>query len=165
MRLVFTQAFYNSQKFDNSFLVIEDKVCAQLQAEVLQRTIPKRGARRGCRQTIGLALQLEIAIEEGAQSPSTPKQTSLSSKAARSSLEESKASRIKGPLKQKTVNVYNTTIIELYYYQVSIGLNKALTFQGATYKALIKGLLYIQEERSYNTFKDYRARGIDSSYN
>jgi hypothetical protein len=67
-------------------------------------------------------------------------------------------------LKWKTVNVYNAAIAELYHYQVSIGLNKAPNFRGATHRSLMKGLLRTQEQRSCDAFEDCGAGGIDSGY-
>jgi hypothetical protein len=69
-----------------------------------------------------------------------------------------------GPLKWQTVNVYNAAIAELYHYQVSMGLNKAPTFRGATHKPLMKGLSRTQDQRSRDTFQDRGAGGIDSGY-
>jgi hypothetical protein len=60
--------------------------------------------------------------------------------------------------------VYNAAITELYHYQVSTGLNKALTFRGAAHKALMQGLMRGQEQRSRNTFEDRRARGVNAGY-
>jgi hypothetical protein len=89
-----------------------------------------------------------MPVEEGIQSPSALGQ------AGPSSSEESEAAGGEGPLKWKTVNVYNAAIAALYHYQVSMGLNKAL----------MKGLLRTQDVRSRDTFKDRGAGGIDSSY-
>jgi hypothetical protein len=67
-------------------------------------------------------------------------------------------------LKWKTVNVYNAAIAELYHYQVSMGLNKAPNFRGATHRSLMKGLLRTQGQRSRDAFEDRGAGGIDSGY-
>jgi hypothetical protein len=57
-----------------------------------------------------------MTVEEDAQSLSALKRAKLSSDASGWSLKEFNAGRGVGPLKWKTVNVYNTTIAELYYY-------------------------------------------------
>ena len=60
--------------------------------------------------------------------------------------------------------MYNAAIAKLYHHQVSIGLNKALTFRGAAHKALMQGLVRGQEQRSRDTFEDRGAGGVDSGY-
>ena len=45
-----------------------------------------------------------------------------------------------------------------------MGLNTAPTFQGATHKALMKGLLRTQDQRSRDAFEDSGTGGIDSGY-
>lgn len=120
---------------------------------MLQRKTRKRGARGGRRRTIGL----------------TPGPSSGGAAAAAgSSAEESELEPLPGeedgPLKWKTVNVYNAAIAELYHYQVSMGLNKAPTFRGSTHRSLMKGLSRLQDQRARNTFEDRGAGGIDSGY-
>jgi hypothetical protein len=73
---------------------------------------------------IRLAPQPEMAIEEGTQLSSAPGRAGPSSDASGSGSEESEAGGSAGPLKLKTVNVYNAAITELYHYHVPMGLNK-----------------------------------------
>jgi hypothetical protein len=86
---------------------------------VLQRKTRKRGARGGRRWTIKLTL--------GPSNGGVTATATASSSAEESELEPLPGEE-EGSLKWKTVNVYNAAIAELYYYQVSIGLNKAPTF-------------------------------------
>jgi hypothetical protein len=115
----------------------------------LQRKTPKKGARGGRRWTIGLPRASSVAADVSG---------------AEESELEPLPGKEEGPLKWKTVNVYNAAIAELYHYQVSIGLNNAPTFRGLTHKALMKGLSRQQDQRARNTFEDRGARGIDSGY-
>jgi hypothetical protein len=87
---------------------------------------------------------VELAVENGIQSPGASGPLGASSDVSASSSEEeleAEAGAKEEPLKWTTVNGYNAAIAELYNYQVSMGLNTAPTFRGATLKALMKGLL------------------------
>jgi hypothetical protein len=89
-------------------LVTESKVVAWLQDEVLQRTTHSNRIRGSRRRPIEEPTQLELAIEG-------------------SDLEVELTNRLT-PLKFETIKVYSAAIAELYYTQVSIGLNTAPSF-------------------------------------
>jgi hypothetical protein len=89
-------------------LVIESKVVAWLQDEVLQRTTHSNQIRGSRRRPIEEPTQLELAIEG-------------------LDLEVELTNRLT-PLKFETIKVYSAAIAELYYTQVSIGLNTAPSF-------------------------------------
>jgi hypothetical protein len=58
-------------KFDDGILVSEGKVVSWLQDEVLQRSLPPKGPRRGRRRPVGRPPQLEVAMG-GPQQPTGP---------------------------------------------------------------------------------------------
>ena len=109
-----------------------------------------------------------MAAEQGARAVGGSSISNAAAPSAQESEQESEPEPLpgneEGPLKWKTVNVYNAAIAELYHYQVSMGLNKAPTFRGSTHKSLMKGLLRLQDQRSRDAFEDRGAGGIDSGY-
>jgi hypothetical protein len=145
-------AFCNSHGFDDGYLVTEDKVCAWLQEDVLQRTTGRKRGRRSRKPKLS-------AANAGS---TTPRQ--LPPEPESSSDEESESEGDEGPLKWKTINVYAAAIAELYHFQVSMGLNRHPTFRGATFKSLMKGLIRVQEQRSRDNFEDRGAGGINTGY-
>jgi hypothetical protein len=60
--------------------------------------------------------------------------------------------------------VYTAAIAELYYTQVSMGSNRALSFQGAAFKGLMRDLQHTQEKRARETFEDRGASRIAAGY-
>jgi len=120
-------------------------VVAWLQDDVLQRSIPARGPRKGPKRRVGRPLLSELAAA-GARARAGCLDA-VDAGSSSSDLEDSEGSNSPKSLTAKTVKVYIAAIAEIYYIQVSLGLNKHPNFRSAALKAFIKGLMQKQAQK------------------
>jgi len=136
--------------------------------------MPPKGPRKGPKRRVKRPSLSELAIE-GPRS----KQTSAgvgasagcldavdiaSSSSDSKNLEEGSSSSSLQFLTVKTVRVYIATIAEIYHTQVSLGLNTHPNFRSTALKSLIKDLARTQAQKRRDTFKDRKAKGVNTSY-
>jgi hypothetical protein len=152
-------------KFDDGILVSEGKVVGWLQDEVLQRTVPPKGLRKGRRRPAGRPTQLGAAVE-GSQLPTGPRKAGPSPDSGEDSSEEEEEEGETAPkaLKVQTVRVYLAALAELYSAQVSMGLNKHPNFRGAALNRLMTGLSHTQARKRQETFEDRGTGSINEGY-
>lgn len=114
-------------------MVREDKVCAWLQDEVLQRVVqPKRA--RGYRTKLSKAHTASVGAVDG-----DPGSVDAAQSSSESLGEEGEESTSKS-LTYTTVKGYTNAIAELHRWQVSDGTNPWPTFRGPALQGLLTSL-------------------------
>lgn len=132
-------------------MVREDKVCAWLQDEVLQRVISPRRAR-------GHNTKASKAHTQGG---SDEDEEEIKDDDASSSEEEDSPGQ---PLTLRTVKGYINAIAELHRWQVSDGSNSWTVFRGPALKGLMTDLARTQVKKDRESFADVAAGGISAGY-
>lgn len=62
------------------------------------------------------------------------------------------------------MRVYVAAIAEIYYTQVSLGLNKHPNFRSVGLKTLMKDLMQKQAQKRRDAFEDRGAKGLNTGY-
>jgi hypothetical protein len=137
-------------------LVREDKVCAWLQDEVLQRVIQPRRARGYCTK-----LSKARTVSVGAVGGVLGSVNAAESGSESSDEEEESVGK---SLMYTTIKGYTNAIAELHRWQVSDGTNPWPTFRGPALQGLLTGLQRSQVQKDRESFADRAAGGISAGY-